>query len=544
MTGIPMQRGSSVYKLDQAILWEIFSTVAAKKTPESRINNMPLTIIHRVSQVCKNWRDILLGSSSIWGQCMEIHLLNQISDHWRNLILERTGQSMLKVTGVKVDRPKSGLIKFILNLLDKHWGRIQELSFSLKCSRSNSMRIWNNFRRPTENLKIFSISLFDSMEQEGPPIEEIPPNFQLFSNHAPSLTLFCIKIQLPIHVLASNTKSLSVSNLRDFILILPLNLKCNDLLNALIHMPALNKLVLSVPGIIRSHTSELTSLRPHMPHLRMVGVNCPDLDIYPALIDHIIPSDGYAFRLDHSLPEWSELAMYHEKIKYLQCALKCYADSFFSHCERESYSDEIYLHPFDLGLVFKYHNCFVKVEVPEGPGDEDDLPYIISAWLLDTISTLHIPAFITKLELELPCREDISVLYDSLFQALKSIPSIVELVADLTVLLHLGCILGSEFLLPRLEMITLPLNVYARRGLKRCVLPFLVQRSDTTPVKILRIKYNGGIKDFQFLDIMAGLKVSWVEGGKLVEYVCGSGDKSQLILLDFQNVTRIYPSIF
>ncbi|KJA26513.1 hypothetical protein HYPSUDRAFT_36225 [Hypholoma sublateritium FD-334 SS-4] len=545
-----MKRGPLIYKLDEAILREIFSDAAANKTPEWEIDdNIPLTVIHRASQVCKEWRDIILGSSSVWGQCMELRLLNQTSDHWRDLILERTGESMLTVTGTgtTLNRLESSLIEFFLNLLNKHWKRIQELSVSLMCSKSDNIRIWNTFSRPTENLKIFSMKLWndDDLEREAVHTEELPPpDFQLFSCHAPSLIRCCVQVQLPIETLSWNTKLLSISNLRELDVFLPLDLKCRHLLDVLAHMPLLEKLRIYVRGIIRNQSDELASFRPHMPHLRNLSVTCPDLDIYPALLDHVTPSGGYAFHLIHDLPDWSELAIETclEKIGYLQHTLKCYADSFLSHCERESFSGKIKLHVSNRGFMFRYCDCVVEIE-PEDPDNEAGIrTYIISARLLDTMSMLHIPNFITKLDLMLPWRQDLSHLSDSLYQALKSIPSIVELVANMRALLQLALITESEILLPRLQTISLSLE-HTRRGHMLCILPFLVQRSNIgAPIKNLRIKHNGGNTDFRYLDAMVGLRVSWMEGGKMAEYVCGSGNEDRLILLDTEDATC--PSIF
>lgn len=355
-----MKKGPPISKLDQAVLWQIFSTVATKKTPECQeLDTLPLTIIHRASQVCKDWRNIILGSSSIWGRYVALGLLNQISDHWRDLILERTGHSMLTVTGFinSVDQPKRGLIKFILNLLNKNWERIQELSLFLTGSKSNNIRIWNTFSRPTDNLKIFSMTPWnDDFEREGEHAAELLPNFQLFSSHAPSLIRCCIQIQLPVEILNLNTKSLFISNLRELDVLLPFNLTCRDLLDVLTHMPLLEKLRIDVLGIIRSQPEELASSRlTHMPHLRNLSVICPDLDIYPALLDHVTPSGGYTFYLIHNLPDWSELVIETclEKMKCLQYALKRYADSFLGHCEQKTYSEEIKIHASNHGFVFR-----------------------------------------------------------------------------------------------------------------------------------------------------------------------------------------------
>ena len=365
-----MLLGAPVYKLDHAILWEIFLIIAAKNTPKpSSIDDMPLIIIHRASQVCKDWRDILLGSSSIWGKCMELKLLNQISNHWRDLILERTGQSQLTVTGFEDsrDRPKSGLVEFTLNLLDKHWLRIQELSLSLTCSTSDNIRIWSTFSHPTDNLKIFSVRLWNNDLGWGwGRAKEVLPNFQLFSGHAPALRLCHIRIHFHAQVLNRlNTESLSICNLLDLDLFLPLCLKCWDLLNVLAHMPLLEKLRIHAVEIIRNKADELASRRPYMPHLRKLSVICPDLDIYPALLDHITPSGGYAFYLIHKLPDWSGLAIQTrlEKTGYLQRALKSYADSFFNHGEHESHSDEMQLHASERRLVFRCWDCVVEVEI-------------------------------------------------------------------------------------------------------------------------------------------------------------------------------------
>ena len=135
---------SPISKLNSDVLREIF----AMNTDENygRIflpselqldcKLIPLIITRRSSQVCQAWRDIILGSPSIWASCIDLDVLNQKDDCWRNIVLQRTGQAMLFVTGPNScesepeARRTSDCWKFVVKLLGP-----QEMCVARACVR-------------------------------------------------------------------------------------------------------------------------------------------------------------------------------------------------------------------------------------------------------------------------------------------------------------------------------------------------------------------------------------------------------------------------
>ena len=122
------------------------------------ISQSPLTTTRHASQVCRVWRDILLQSPLIWARCIDLDVLDQRLDNWRELVLERTGDSMLSVTAVSAHRrmiPGSSIETFLVNLLDKHWARISEIDVSMHGLDLQDARITRSFSQPAEKLRIF-----------------------------------------------------------------------------------------------------------------------------------------------------------------------------------------------------------------------------------------------------------------------------------------------------------------------------------------------------------------------------------------------------
>jgi len=115
-------------------LWSIFSWIANMKQPRTSTffpEPRALTSTCQCSQVCQNWRRILLHASSLWGNVLDLDALSLGNDNWRNEILRRTGISLLSVRGIQqpLGRSKSSR-EFFYSLLEKNWDRIRLLHIS------------------------------------------------------------------------------------------------------------------------------------------------------------------------------------------------------------------------------------------------------------------------------------------------------------------------------------------------------------------------------------------------------------------------------
>ena len=316
---------SPISRLHHDILWEIFSF-----NPYSETIPLDITLdyIRYTSQVCRNWRTILLDSPSIWGNCINLDLLDQISDSWRNLVLERTGKSQLSVTGGEAGtlHPRHVVWKFLAILLNEHCSRIQHLDLCIAFKDpSDCSGIWKVLTRPTETLKTLSI------EGNGP--WQKPHDFQLFSGHAPSL----VKVSLPFPLAPSFlAPSVFTKNMRYLQLTEPLELKDSDLLAACMQMPFLEVLVLKLWKFDISHPSNAII---SLPCLNLFIIESPNIDIYSAFLRYISPSAGCALRVWHPGSNSSSVLSTEGNIKDLECmrdVIARYAVSFFAHNDHVS----------------------------------------------------------------------------------------------------------------------------------------------------------------------------------------------------------------
>ena len=175
------------------------------------------------------WRDILLQSPLIWARCIDLDVLDQRLDNWRELVLERTGDSMLSVTAVSAHRrmiPGSSIETFLVNLLDKHWARISEIDVSMHGLDLQDARITRSFSQPAEKLRIFVLRGSSQTQWS-------PANLHLLNGHAPELVRFSapgfihIKIDL-------KSPFMFTSNMRHLQLEVRYQLRATDLLEAFI----------------------------------------------------------------------------------------------------------------------------------------------------------------------------------------------------------------------------------------------------------------------------------------------------------------------
>jgi len=58
-----------------------------------------LTVTRHTSQVCRFWRSLILGSTSIWGRVIDLNVLKASSQIWRDEVLKRTGEAPLDIKG-------------------------------------------------------------------------------------------------------------------------------------------------------------------------------------------------------------------------------------------------------------------------------------------------------------------------------------------------------------------------------------------------------------------------------------------------------------
>ncbi|KDR69075.1 hypothetical protein GALMADRAFT_145798 [Galerina marginata CBS 339.88] len=185
---------SPILKLPNDILWRVFWINADLEgdMPEDEEDDdvIPaLETLRHSSQVCERWRRLILSSSSLWGQVINITCLE--SDEWREEVLRRTGQSLLCVLGGNRHDGLSGYQEIAVDLVYSYWDRIRWLELNFADSRCQDGRLWKTFERSSDVLEIFRVTLF-SYEQANETYTPIlsDPDFVIFSNHAPALRTF------------------------------------------------------------------------------------------------------------------------------------------------------------------------------------------------------------------------------------------------------------------------------------------------------------------------------------------------------------------
>jgi len=171
----------TIMKLTDDVHWYIFNINAAdsRTQQESR-----LSTIRASSQVCRRWRRILLGSSSIWGKLVLIKLPRR--QEWLTEILKRSGTSRLWIACVPPSQAQSSAdeeeqhLSTLMNIFEANWDRVERLFIDV--SYPAYSRIWEFLKRPAPILRALTVCKTDS------------PLFQLdsllFCNHAPLLHTF------------------------------------------------------------------------------------------------------------------------------------------------------------------------------------------------------------------------------------------------------------------------------------------------------------------------------------------------------------------
>ncbi|KIM42073.1 hypothetical protein M413DRAFT_410679 [Hebeloma cylindrosporum] len=154
----------------------------------------PISITRRSSQVCKGWRQLILGSPSLWGKLLDLNDLNTGSDRWRKEVLSRVKQAMLHVK-VDLEPSQPAAMALLFDILHEKWPTIRNLEVSILRRGDYDDKRWLAIHRPTENLR--SITL-DFLRDVPEPLRST--HNVLFSGRAPSLKFVTIRhmnFQLP-----------------------------------------------------------------------------------------------------------------------------------------------------------------------------------------------------------------------------------------------------------------------------------------------------------------------------------------------------------
>ncbi|KDR69408.1 hypothetical protein GALMADRAFT_160433 [Galerina marginata CBS 339.88] len=285
-------RGTSpppIFSLHKDILWRIFTlnTIAdVDFTSETETfksvapHEFSLITARHTSQVCASWRVLMLASSSLWANALNLKHLNQTNDHWRAEILKRTRNSVLSVMGVLYEgRPAT---PFFLSLLGDEWTRLRRVFISVADDNVADDGRWPTMGRPAPNLEIFRLEFCAS------------PAFStaddiLFSNTAPR-----------IHTLSTWNLNFKVSGpWLSHLRILELRGYISDyrILFALAEMSSLETLVMSDGKIINADADDHQSPSIILPNLKLLTLSAEPATLI-VLLGHITPTSGCSSELE------------------------------------------------------------------------------------------------------------------------------------------------------------------------------------------------------------------------------------------------------
>jgi len=152
------------------LLFRIFSINAQRVFNQ----NTPVTRIRLSSQVCRHWRNLILGSPSLWGRLLNLNDLIGGSNEWRNEVLSQTKEAMLHVQ-LLLHNLHQVLTSFLLKILDEEWQRIQHLKVSM-LGEGHSDNRWLSILRPTVNLRSISLHFYILVVFKGPVQSGLSPS--------------------------------------------------------------------------------------------------------------------------------------------------------------------------------------------------------------------------------------------------------------------------------------------------------------------------------------------------------------------------------
>ena len=487
---------------------------------------IPLIIIRRASQVCYIWRSVLLGLPRIWANCIDLDALDQEHDHWRALVLQRSGQSMLIVTGptpLPGHRGYSGLYKFFVNLLQEHWARIQVCNVSINFFYPLHPIVLEVLSNPAENLKIFIAANYRPFYglTGGPSSSEssFPPNFRLFSDHAPSLRHLSISSEWP------NFPALIFSacpcNLRNLEIEQPVSITAIDLLTACLQMPLLEKLSVHLIFVYDETPAMHHFLFSSMSQLRNISVVCSDLYVYSIFLDRISTAAQCRLRVHHDFPFWSERANVENLDitlgnEAMERVMERYGDSRPSLISQDGV--------LDCGLMlnntaFKFVCCNGLFEVSMDYKDHHDLMRDRLSKILHDISTFNSSGSVRNLTLRLA-----GTLPESLSSGVLDVLESMPLIAKIEIYPScLGLFLQDRekiSLFPSLKVLVLSDDlVQPLLNIRYRIIPLLLQQQKISPLEVLDLNENWWPdSDLHILDKISGLKVLWTRDDTRYEY--------------------------
>lgn len=140
------------------------------------------------SQVCRQWRELMLAMPSLWAKLIDMDEISRRTGHeWRDELVQRSGAALLWIraessgrVGARANPRERHIVQFFFDLVTGNWHRIQKLVLS-SYSRFELTRSMLCFPAPQLEHCVAPFGPAAGVQNEASSTEP------LFANHVPKL---------------------------------------------------------------------------------------------------------------------------------------------------------------------------------------------------------------------------------------------------------------------------------------------------------------------------------------------------------------------
>ncbi|PPQ98175.1 hypothetical protein CVT26_003221 [Gymnopilus dilepis] len=553
----PSQSGS-ISQLNEDILWNIFLMNAdmgedqhlfPQSFPDysTRFSLRALTVTRRSSQVCHLWREIIVGTSSIWARLIDWPLLQKLkTDDWKKEIFRRSGEYPLSIKSDEWIRDGPNLKAFTA-LIDIYWDRIQSLEFGLYYIMTHNAveDIYQVLSRPAHCLQ--SLRLYFDDDDGRFSCSKVPT---LFSNHAPALR------HLILHW--ANTAFTPQASMFSKLLVLDISyavdLQVLQVVETLANTPLLEYLAIRECQLIdhENFAFQQEQIRIYLPELCYIRIVDPQFGLCTRIVDAIVPREDCVFNWACAYNKPSGMSFDPLQGIAFHLLLEQNLDKLCKVFRQiaEHYTDSYVVEALDIvldGCDFAFNDtsdlAFPPTRLPGLDGLSiritEDLSHEALCSLFDSVSRAYL-GDVKRLSLDLlpECLDFREFKFSAFFKRMPFLEHIAfrYWTPDVVSFLYYGAKDLDHDIFPSLKTLTYLYVGPIHPDQTEALLSFLQWRQHMgLPIEALDIRLAGPFaNDFRFLERIHGLKVTWrfmCDSDSCEQtYVCGSGDPGMLLM--------------
>lgn len=161
------------------------------------------------SQVCRQWRDLMLDTPSLWAKLINMKELYHVSEHgWWNELTQRTGDAPLSIRvyssslGQHFFSPTERTISleaFFLEFINSNWHRIQKLVVETDFKIDQLFLTRAMVCVPAPQLEEFEADSESLLLESSGDVDQEVQITPIFADHAPMLRRFCLASDVVNH---------------------------------------------------------------------------------------------------------------------------------------------------------------------------------------------------------------------------------------------------------------------------------------------------------------------------------------------------------